>query len=36
MKVLFEAEAEANHVYPLINWSDLYPRFQDLLKALRE
>jgi arylsulfatase len=36
MKALFAAEAEANHVYPLINWSDLYPRFQDLLKALRE
>ena len=36
MKALFVSEAEANHVYPLINWSDLYPRFQDLWKALGE
>jgi len=36
MQALFAAEAEANHVYPLINWSDLYPRFQDFLKALKD
>lgn len=33
MKALFESEAEANHVYPLLNWSDLYPRFQTLWKT---
>jgi arylsulfatase len=36
LKALFASEAEANNVYPLINWSDLYPRFQDFLKALHE
>ena len=36
LKALFASEAEANHVYPLINWSDLYPRFQDFLKALHD
>jgi hypothetical protein len=30
MKALFASEAEANHVYPLLSWNDLYPRFQAL------
>lgn len=33
MQALFAQQAEANHVYPLINWSDLYPRFQGLWQS---
>ncbi|WP_176399690.1 arylsulfatase [Novosphingobium sp. B 225] len=33
MQTLFAAQAEVNHVYPLINWSDLYPRFQRLWQS---
>ena len=36
LKKLFDAEAKANNAYPLINWSDLFPRFQDFVKALHE
>ncbi len=34
VQALFEKEAKANQVYPLLNWSDLYPRFQALWKAI--
>lgn len=33
LKELFDSEAKANQVYPLINWSDLYPRFRKFQEA---
>ncbi|MFN7892828.1 MAG: arylsulfatase [Pirellula sp.] len=33
LKELFDSEARANQVYPLINWSDLYPRFKKFQEA---
>lgn len=34
MKALFDKEARANHVYPLINWSDLFPGFMAFQRQL--
>lgn len=34
MKVLFDKEARANQVYPLINWSDIFPNIRDFQKRL--
>jgi arylsulfatase len=34
MQALFDAEAKANQVYPLINWSDLFPGFMEFQKKM--
>jgi arylsulfatase len=35
MQALFEQEAKANQVYPLINWSDLFPGFKKFQEEVR-
>jgi hypothetical protein len=35
MQVLFDKEAQANQVYPLINWSDLFPGFKRFQEEMR-
>jgi arylsulfatase len=34
MKALFDKEARANQVYPLINWADLFPGFMEFQKKM--
>ena len=36
MQVLFHKEAQANQVYPLINWSDLFPGFKRFQEEMRK
>ena len=35
MQALFDQEAKANQVYPLINWSDLFPGFKKFQEQVR-
>ncbi len=35
MQALFDKEAKANQVYPLINWSDLFPGFKKFQERVR-
>jgi hypothetical protein len=35
MQALFDEEAKANQVYPLINWSDLFPGFKKFQEGIR-
>jgi arylsulfatase len=35
MQPLFDQEAKANQVYPLINWSDLFPGFKKFQEQVR-
>lgn len=35
MQALFDQEAKANQVYPLINWSDLFPGFKKFQEGVR-
>jgi arylsulfatase len=35
MQALFDEEAKANQVYPLINWSDLFPGFKKFQESIR-
>ncbi|MFN9537836.1 MAG: arylsulfatase, partial [Planctomycetota bacterium] len=36
MQALFDQEAKANQVYPLINWSDLFPGFKKFQEEVRK
>jgi hypothetical protein len=36
MQALFDHEAKANQVYPLINWSDLFPWFKKFQEGVRK
>jgi arylsulfatase len=36
MQALFDKEAQANQVYPLINWSDLFPGFKKFQEEARK
>ncbi|MFN9442621.1 MAG: hypothetical protein ACK6DH_10130 [Planctomycetota bacterium] len=36
MQALFYQEAKANQVYPLINWSDLFPGFKKFQEEVRK
>ena len=36
MQALFDQEAKANQVYPLINWSDLFPGFKKFQEGVRK
>jgi arylsulfatase len=36
MQAFFDQEAKANQVYPLINWSDLFPGFKKFQEEVRK